>query len=272
MSLVEQFRGLGPRVATGLILAAAVAALVLWAPLWGFALAAAAAGGLAMQEYLRMFGDGSGWGPALCRGLAGALPVAALAGPAAVVAALGLALAGAAALGLAGSEPLAGRLVVVQRRGWGLAYTGGLLAALVVLAGLPYGRRLVLMLVAVVAAADTGAYFTGHLAGRHRMTPALSPGKTWEGLAGGLAAAVAAGVLFAWLFLPDTGAAAGAALGLAMAVLSVAGDLLESLLKRVHGVKDSGGLLPGHGGLLDRLDGILLAGPALLLARMLWWP
>jgi phosphatidate cytidylyltransferase len=271
MSFGEQFRGLGLRASTGLILAVGAALLILWAPLWAFALVAAAGAGLAMQEYLRMFGDGHGWGPALCRGLAGVLPAAALAGPAAVVAGLGLALAAAALMGMAHGEPLAGRLVVAQRRGWGLIYTGGLLAALVVLAGLAQGRLLLLMLLAVVAAADTGAYFAGHLAGRHRMTPELSPGKTWEGLAGGLLAALVVGGLFAWLFLADTSAAAGAGLGLALGGLSVVGDLIESLLKRVHGVKDSGGLLPGHGGLLDRLDGILLAGPGLLLARMLWW-
>lgn len=131
----------------------------------------------------------------------------------------------------------------------------------------PEGAWLLIFGVMIVAIADSLAYFAGRAWGRHKLAPALSPGKTLEGLAGGL---VGVGVL----------TAVGAALPLfqsvpswqlalwsmAVALFSVAGDLEESRLKREAGVKDSGHLLPGHGGLLDRLDGHLAAMPVWLLA------
>lgn len=119
---------------------------------------------------------------------------------------------------------------------------------------------LVLLVIAVVAAADTGAYFAGKRFGRHKLAPAVSPGKTWEGFAGGmLASSVLALAVSAmtsvmppmWLLLACVATAAS----------SVVGDLFESLVKRERGVKDSGQLLPGHGGVLDRLDGWMPAFP-----------
>lgn len=119
---------------------------------------------------------------------------------------------------------------------------------------------LVLLVIAVVAAADTGAYFAGKRFGRHKLAPAVSPGKTWEGFAGGmLASSVLALALSTmtsimspmWLLLTCVLTAAS----------SVVGDLFESLVKRERGVKDSGQLLPGHGGVLDRLDGWMPAFP-----------
>jgi phosphatidate cytidylyltransferase len=122
-----------------------------------------------------------------------------------------------------------------------------------------------------VKASDIGAYFTGMSIGRHKMIPWLSPGKSWEGLAGGIAFAAAVGGLLAWWSgsLPDPrdqvpvvlGASAGAVLGL----VGPFGDLAESLLKRNAGAKDSGNTLPGMGGLLDVVDSPLLAGP------VVWW-
>lgn len=112
---------------------------------------------------------------------------------------------------------------------------------------------------AVVMAADTGAYFAGHLLGGPKVWPAVSPGKTWAGTVGGIVAAglVAAG--FALFCAPGAWALAGA--GAALAVTAQMGDFFESALKRASGVKDSGTLLPGHGGILDRIDGLL---PAIL--------
>jgi phosphatidate cytidylyltransferase len=204
--------------------------------------------------------------------LAAGVPASSLAGAAGAAAGFGLGLTLMAGVCLAGGGEPAERLERLQRRGWGLLYVGGLLACLLLILGLANGRLLVLFLLASVVFADTGAYFSGRFWGRRKMAPQLSPGKTVEGLVGGLAAASAAGALFAWLVMDDTGPGAGALLGLAMAAFSVLGDLLESVIKRSAGVKDSGGVLPGHGGLLDRVDGIILAGPPLLLARLLWWP
>jgi len=121
---------------------------------------------------------------------------------------------------------------------------------------------------ALVWAADIGAYFTGQAMGRHKLAPAVSPGKTWEGVLGGLAWSLAiAAVAGLWLFKLQ-GAAAWVPFLLlcaAVVVLSIVGDLGESLIKRQAGAKDSGTLLPGHGGLLDRIDSLLAALPALAL-------
>ncbi|MBA3469149.1 MAG: phosphatidate cytidylyltransferase [Herpetosiphonaceae bacterium] len=114
---------------------------------------------------------------------------------------------------------------------------------------------------AVTWAADSGAYFAGRAFGRHKLSPQLSPKKTWEGFAGGLLAAIGAGVgIIALLGLPVS-PLVGVALGAIGAVGGTLGDLAESLLKRQAGVKDSGALIPGHGGLLDRIDSLLFTGP-----------
>jgi phosphatidate cytidylyltransferase len=114
-----------------------------------------------------------------------------------------------------------------------------------------------------VFAADTGAFFVGRAIGQHKMAPAISPGKSWEGLVGGTLAAMATAFLVLYkdrdefLTIPEM-----LALGAAIAVASVFGDLFESAVKRDLAVKDSGRLLGGHGGMLDRLDSLLWAGPA----------
>lgn len=264
--------GLGLRVATGLALALAAVLVVLLAPLWALTAVVAAIAALAMREYLRLaLPELTGAPRALALALAAAVPPAALAGGGGLAGALGLGLvAGACLCLIGGGEPAA-----IQRRcltlGWGLLYTAGLVSCYLLLAAHPHGRALILFGVASVVAADSGAYFAGHLAGRHRLAPSLSPGKTWEGLAGGLLLAALVGAAFAGLWLDDTTAPAGAALALALGAVSVVGDLLESVLKRAGGAKDSGTLLPGHGGMLDRVDGIIAAAPLLLLCRELWW-
>ncbi|MEW5911651.1 MAG: phosphatidate cytidylyltransferase, partial [Thermodesulfobacteriota bacterium] len=159
-----------------------------------------------------------------------------------------------------------------SRRAWGVLYCGGLFACLLLLAARAQGRALLLFAIFCVIAADVGAYFCGHLWGRRKLAPSVSPGKTIEGALGGAAAAAALGAVYAGLWLPDTGPGLGALLGLILAAVSVAGDLLESALKRSAGVKDSGGVLPGHGGVLDRVDGILPAVALFLLIRGVWWP
>jgi phosphatidate cytidylyltransferase len=124
----------------------------------------------------------------------------------------------------------------------------------------------VLAFLLVIWANDIAAYFVGLAVGRHKLAPRVSPGKSWEGAIGGLAGGLAAGVLLAgWLSLGRGQAAVWAA---AVTLVSQAGDLFESALKRRAGMKDSGRLLPGHGGVLDRFDGVLLAAPvAYLLLR-----
>ena len=127
----------------------------------------------------------------------------------------------------------------------------------------PKGGLHVLFLFFVVAAADIGAFFAGRALGRRRLAPAVSPGKTWEGVAGGLALASVAGVIGAGFF--GYPAVPFVAVCLGMAAISVLGDLSVSMLKRNAGLKDTGTLLPGHGGILDRIDSLLAATPVYLL-------
>ncbi len=122
--------------------------------------------------------------------------------------------------------------------------------------------ELMLFLVLLVVAADVGAYFAGRAFGTHKLAPRVSPGKTWEGVYGGLAAsAVLASLGVLWFRLSP-----GPFIGLCAVVVlaSIVGDLTESLFKRHAGLKDSGGLLPGHGGVLDRVDSITAAAPVFL--------
>ena len=127
------------------------------------------------------------------------------------------------------------------------------------------GRALVIWLVCVVIATDVAAYFAGRTLRGPKLAPRISPGKTWSGLAGGIAGAVAVGVaLGVALGLAHTMVLAGAAL--VFALISQMGDLLESGLKRAFGVKDASGILPGHGGMMDRVDGIVAALVAAALA------
>jgi phosphatidate cytidylyltransferase len=130
----------------------------------------------------------------------------------------------------------------------------------------PQGRALLLFLLVLIAAADVGAFFGGRLFGRRKLAPVVSPGKTWEGLMSGmLAASLAAAVgavllgqpLLPWLVL-----------SLTVALVSVVGDLVESMFKRRTGLKDSGRLLPGHGGVLDRIDSLTAAAPAFMLGLL----
>ena len=131
------------------------------------------------------------------------------------------------------------------------------------------GRWLLLMAILVIALADIGGYIAGNLMGKHKLAPIVSPGKTWEGFAGGLILQLPLIIALAWL-LPDTDIKNWFILVFPVALYSVLGDLFESMIKRHSGVKDSSQLLPGHGGVLDRIDGIMAGMPlfALLLSQL----
>lgn len=113
----------------------------------------------------------------------------------------------------------------------------------------------------VIMGSDIGAYYVGRLFGRHKLAPKISPGKTWEGLFGGILAALAMAALAHFWFFPGLPLKWGLSLAAAMAVVGVFGDLAESALKRGAGAKDAAKLLPGHGGILDRLDSLLFNAP-----------
>lgn len=127
------------------------------------------------------------------------------------------------------------------------------------------GLLLLSFVVLTVVATDIGAYFAGKTIGGAKLWPTISPNKTWAGLGGGVLAACVVGMLASnWSPYPDT-VYQGALLGISLALISQAGDMLESWIKRRAGVKDSGTLIPGHGGLLDRLDGHMTAIPVFAL-------
>ena len=144
----------------------------------------------------------------------------------------------------------------------GILYVGWLLSYLVALRGLDDGRNWVFFALFTTFASDTAAFFSGRALGRHHLAPYISPGKTWEGVIGGILGAIIVSLFF---ILPtplilhlNWGQAI--LLGLMVSIFGQLGDLVESLFKRNMGVKDSGRLIPGHGGVLDRMDSIVFAG------------
>ena len=128
----------------------------------------------------------------------------------------------------------------------------------------PGGLNLLVSYVAVVALGDIAAYFIGTALGRHKLAPSISPGKSWEGFAGGLLGSLLGGLAIAGL-LDELDLLQGLTMGAIAGLIAPVGDLVESLAKREIGIKDSGRILPGHGGFLDRLDAILFAAPAVYL-------
>jgi phosphatidate cytidylyltransferase len=144
----------------------------------------------------------------------------------------------------------------------GMLYIGLTLSYLVAVRLLPGGDSLVLFLLLVTWAGDTAAYYVGTLYGRRALAPRISPNKTVEGLAGGLAGATLVAYAARWWFASEFSVVDTLVLGVFLTFVGLWGDLAESCMKRSVGVKDSGGLLPGHGGMLDRLDSLLFTAPA----------
>ncbi len=141
-----------------------------------------------------------------------------------------------------------------------IMYSPYLVGHLLLMRNLPGGERLVILVLALTWATDTAAYFAGTRLGRRRLCPELSPKKSWEGaFAGLIAGAAVSAVIGPWAGIPAWQAGA---IGFAGSVFAQLGDLFESAVKRYTGVKDSGRLIPGHGGILDRIDSLLFSGPA----------
>ena len=177
--------------------------------------------------------------------------------PAIGVLALAMVLSAGSVSKRAGSRP-----PVKGARGWiaaGLAYTGLGTLAFIGLRAEAHGLAAVLVVFLVAWSTDVFAYFVGRSLGGPKLWPKVSPKKTWSGTIGGLAAGAIAGALvFVWLGVPVL--AATVAVALVLSVVAILGDLLESAAKRKFGIKDAGKLIPGHGGLMDRVDGLLAAG------------
>jgi phosphatidate cytidylyltransferase len=250
------------RVLTAVVGIPLVVWIVLGAPPWLFTLLLVTLSALAAGELMRMF-DRAGR-PGYARlGVAGSAAVTAsfvaTPGAAAVVFTLAVAVALSAPVWAGAApavEPIAATLLAI-------AYVGWLLGHGLLLAALPSGAQLVLFLVGTTWAGESAAYGVGSTVGRHALAPGISPRKTVEGALGQLvASAAAAGVLGAWL-LPHWSVATAVLAGALLGVVGQIGDLVESAIKRSLGAKDAGELIPGHGGVLDRLDGLLFNAPAL---------
>lgn len=150
----------------------------------------------------------------------------------------------------------------------GVVYIGAAAICFIWLRSMPQGRWWIFMTFAVTWAADIAAYAVGNLAGGPRLWPRFSPNKTWSGFLGGLAAGMIAAVALAALPVFRLNPWAAALAGLCGGLAGMAGDLWESMLKRRFGVKDSGDLIPGHGGLLDRVDGLMFVAVVLSAFRL----
>lgn len=144
---------------------------------------------------------------------------------------------------------------------FGFFYLSIPLAHMVMLRYLEHGTRWILLVLFMVMVNDTSAYFTGTFLGRHKLYPSVSPKKSVEGAVGGLAGSLCAAAVAHWTFVPWTALSHILLLGLVAGVVAELGDLFESLLKRSFGIKDSGALIPGHGGILDRLDSLIFVFP-----------
>lgn len=145
----------------------------------------------------------------------------------------------------------------------GVLYFSLLMSFLPLLRRMPEGATYIFYLFVVTWAADAGAFYFGINLGRRKLCPSLSPGKSVEGSIAGLVTSIAASFLAKWWFFPKLGAFHALSLGVLLGITGQLGDLSESLLKRAIAVKDSGSLIPGHGGLLDRVDSLLFTGPFL---------
>ena len=146
---------------------------------------------------------------------------------------------------------------------FGVLYIGIALSYLILIRSFSQGEWLVLFILLITWAADTGAYYVGKAVGRHPLAPGISPKKTVEGLLGGLAfAIIAVYACRSWAASYDLSMMTCFLLGVLLTITGLAGDLAESALKRSAGMKDSSGLLPGHGGMLDRIDSLLFTAPA----------
>jgi len=161
------------------------------------------------------------------------------------------------------SEDLSSTISNIGITLFGIFYIGFLLTYLSQIRNLPNGKRWVLFLILTVWAGDISAYLGGSLWGRHKLYPKISPKKTYEGLAGAIIGSIIMASAFSFFYIPDLGRGTCIFLAIGLGILGQLGDFTESMLKRSAQVKDSGGLFPGHGGMLDRLDSFLFSAPFL---------
>jgi phosphatidate cytidylyltransferase len=249
------------RVASAVVLVPVFVLIVVAAPLWVFHLLVVAASGAAVWELARMFEQAKRpvykWlGVVLAVGVTGAFASTTAGGISGYPV-----LALAVAIGIVVSAPVWGGAVPSTEAPantlLGITYVAWLLGFAILLHALPEGPALVLFLMGVTWAGETAAYAVGSLVGRRRLAPTLSPGKTLEGAAAQVVVSIVAAALLTRWLLPGCGGFFAVAAGGLIGVVGQVGDLAESAIKRSVGTKDTSQIIPGHGGVLDRIDSLL---------------
>jgi len=247
------------RVASAVVLLPLVIGLVLWKNPTGFALFILVVTALGLNEWTRMTLKGRSISERFVVVAAGTgFSAISYAAPQLALPALLFAVLVVASNQLYFAKPIetAGLRLGVSLAG--IVYVAGLLVALpLIKRDLSLGGHWVLLAMGVTFSCDTGAYFVGRALGKRKLAPAVSPGKSWEGFGGGFAAAIAFAFVARATFFEELTAVDSLVVGCGGAVLGPVGDLVESMLKRSSGVKDSGNIIPGHGGILDRVDALL---------------
>lgn len=246
-----------------LVLAPLLYAVIRYLPPLAFSGVVVLAGALALFEFYRLcFSDRSqSW--LIGIGLAGfAAVIMGAHWPSLIVPSLLATLIAIISVPLVSRAPLEQSLRDGAMTLFGVLYLGLTLGPLSMTRMLPQGEWLIFFLLLVTWASDTGAYYVGTLYGRHRLAPTISPKKSYEGLVGGVIGAIIASYIIRWWFLPELSGLDCLVLGILLTITGLWGDLTESAMKRSVGIKDSGGILPGHGGMLDRLDSLLFTAPA----------
>jgi phosphatidate cytidylyltransferase len=246
------------RLVSGVILAASALAAILFLPVDALRALAVIVSGLAAREYLHIVGISD-----VRRQVIGIVLTAALCGllawqcapSTATLVIVALAVCAVDVLAFASSMQDTAAMVVAP------VYAGAPLGMLAVVHAV-HGWQATLMLIATVIVSDSSQYYTGRSLGRHALAPAISPKKTVEGAVGGLVVGTLFAVLAGHRLFPTAPIGRLIALGIAIVILGICGDLFESRLKRAAGMKDSSSLIPGHGGVLDRIDALLFAAPA----------
>jgi phosphatidate cytidylyltransferase len=236
------------------------------APGWTFNTLVVIASAAALWELTRLFALGGrpvyralavGAGTAVTASFAASRLLDPLALPAlALTLAVGAALSAPVWRGAVATEPAANTLLAILYVGWLLGF------GILLHHTSPLGDELVLFLVGVTWIGETAAYLVGSSMGRHKLAPVISPRKTVEGAVAQVVASVVSGAALGAWFLPSCGLAVAVAGGAMLGVVGQIGDLAESVIKRSVGTKDTGGLIPGHGGVLDRIDSLLFNLPA----------
>ncbi|MDU9049239.1 MAG: phosphatidate cytidylyltransferase [Candidatus Electrothrix sp. Rat3] len=241
--------------------------LLLSAPPFMFWCALTIGTAIALYEFFRMIDKTPGTGIFILSLLACLIPVltAADGSPSEVLIGSYLALLGLVMLTIFCYTRFTDPLAFLMQSGFAVFYIGICSSFLVLLRFLPAGNVWLLLLAAITAGSDTGAYYSGRAFGKKKLCPSISPAKTMNGAIGGILTAMFAAMLIGAFLLPEVGILRLALAAALLALVGIAGDLAESIIKRGTGIKDSGTLLGGHGGLLDRIDSLLLTAPLLYL-------